>query len=301
GPQPTPALPPAQAADVPVPDDVLPGPPAPAPTSAPAPDGMASALPEAAQAAPPPLLVPDSPASPGLSAALPAPPATARQPSLAFAPEAAPAETPAPAPADVVPLPPAPPSVRLEAPLGPEPPQQEAMIMPRPPPPLPPMEARPRPTPRPAPGTFANPLDLDFGPSAPRPAAGARSRVASRAIDLSLGPPRQGPLRSDPYADIRAANASADWNRGLMAYWLRHRYYPQQAVENGEDGTVVIELTVNRSGHVEAVDVKSRSGSQWLDMAAVGTFRSGNLPPFTPEMRDDRITFTIPIHYILIR
>jgi protein TonB len=82
---------------------------------------------------------------------------------------------------------------------------------------------------------------------------------------------------------------------------VRHRYYPRQAAENGEDGTVVIELTVSRSGRVEAARVVSRSGSQWLDMAAIGTFRDGQLPPFTPEMREDRITFTIPITYYLIR
>jgi TonB family protein len=182
----------------------------------------------------------------------------------------------------------------------PQPEQRQAMVMPQPPPPLPPAPPRPRPTPRAAPGTFANPMDLSFGPSTARPPPERMGRP-SRGINLALGTPHEGPARSDPYAEIRAANASADWNRGLMAYWLRHRYYPQQAAENGEDGTVVIELTVNKYGRVEQVDVKSRSGSPWLDMAAVGTFRNGQLPPFTPEMREDRITFTIPIHYILIR
>ena len=140
-------------------------------------------------------------------------------------------------------------------------------------------------------------MDLSFGPSAPRPAA--RGSVASRAIDLSPPSERQGLSRSDPYATIRAANASADWNRGLLQYWLGHRYYPQQAVQAGEDGTVTIQLTVNRSGKVENVQIVSRSGSQWLDMAAVGTWRNAQLPPFTNEMREDRITFPIPITYYL--
>ena len=142
-------------------------------------------------------------------------------------------------------------------------------------------------------------MTLGFGPARPRPAA--RGSVASRAIDLSPPPERQGPSRSDPYALIRAANASADWNRGLLQFWLRHRYYPSQAAENGEQGSVTIQLTVNRSGKVEAVDVLSRSGSQWLDLAAVGTFRGAQLPPFTNEMRQDRLTFPIPITYYLVR
>jgi outer membrane biosynthesis protein TonB len=47
--------------------------------------------------------------------------------------------------------------------------------------------------------------------------------------------------------------------------------------------------------------VLSRSGSQWLDMAAVATFRNAHLPPFTNEMLQDRLTFPIPITYYLVR
>lgn len=139
-------------------------------------------------------------------------------------------------------------------------------------------------------------MDLSLGPVAPRPEA-----RASRGIDLSMGMARRGPSRSDPYANIRAANASEDWNCGLLQYWLRHRFYPQQAAANGEQGSVTVELTVNRSGSVESVRVLSPSGSQWLDMAAVSTFRGAHLPPFTEEMPQDRITFPVPINYILIR
>ena len=49
------------------------------------------------------------------------------------------------------------------------------------------------------------------------------------------------------------------------------------------------------------MQIVSKSGSQWLDMAAVGTWRNARLPPFTSEMREDRITFPIPIHYYLVR
>lgn len=277
----TPALPPMQPADIPVPDDAPPGPPAPAAMS-------------------PPAQVPPAP-SPLAPATTPAPAPgqpTLAPPRLAFAPQAEPAVVPEPAPVEVLPTP-NPPAVRLEEPPAAEPEPQAAPIMPLPPPPLPATPPRPRPVPRATPGTLSNPMDLSFGPAAPRPAA--RGSVASRAIDLSPPPERQGPARSDPYAAIRAASASADWNRGLLQFWLRHRYYPQKAAQEGEQGTVTIQLTVNRSGKVEDVEVVSRSGSQWLDMAAVGTFRGAQLPPFTNEMRQDRLTFPIPITYYLIR
>ena len=60
----------------------------------------------------------------------------------------------------------------------------------------------------------------------------------------------------------------ADWLSDLHLWWLQHRYYPQQAAMAGEDGTVVIQVVVDRYGRVHAVDLESRSGSQWLDMAA---------------------------------
>lgn len=295
-----PGLPPIQPADIPVAPDAPAGQPAPDPLTPPQPDA-ATASPSPTQPTTANAPTPEAPPTPEVAQSAPS--------QLAFAPEAqpSPAPTPAPAPARMdTSSPPKPPTVNLQ--LPPEPTTAPALdpIMPQPPPPLP--EAPPRPAPRqaqvrPAPraqqGTLANPMDLSFAPSAPRPAA--RGRYASGAIDLSPPPERRGGARSDPYALIRAANASADWNRGLLQYWLQHRFYPSKAAEAGEQGTVTIQLTVNRSGRVEDVQVLTRSGSQWLDMAAVGTFRDAKLPPFTSEMREDRLTFPIPINYYLVR
>ena len=147
-------------------------------------------------------------------------------------------------------------------------------------------------------------MDLSLAPAPSRPAApraGAPpGSVASRSLDLTPGAPKPGPSRSDAFFDARAAALGADWMQGVRAYWLRHRYYPRQAAENGEDGTVDLELTVNRYGRVQAAVVKSRSGSAWLDMAAVGTFRNAQLPPLPPEVGEQH-TVTISIHYQLLR
>ena len=108
-------------------------------------------------------------------------------------------------------------------------------------------------------------MDLDFGRTAQRlaaPRAGAApGSIASRSLDLSLGTARVGPNRQEAFFDARAANVSADWAQGLRTWWLRHRFYPPEAARNGEDGTVDLELTVNRQGRVELVQLKSRSGS----------------------------------------
>lgn len=302
------ALPPMQPADVPPPPDAISGPPAPTPVTTPDPRSTTSPPPATDTAPPPtPQAIPQPAPSPTPAPAT-SPPITAAPPAVAPAAPDEEASVPLPTPLEV---PPAvqPPAVRLELPPTEAAPATPEAIMPQAPPPLPPVDVTPRrPTPaRPAAkvaprsafGTLSNPMDLSLAPAAPRPAA--RGSVASRSLDLSPSQERTGPSRSDPYAQIRAANASADWNRGLLSYWLQHRYYPEQAAANGEQGAVTIQLTVNRSGRVENVEVLSRSGSQWLDMAALATWRNAKLPPFTNEMREDRITFPVPIQYFLIQ
>lgn len=305
------ALPPAQPADVPPPPDAISGPPAPTPSTTPDPTSTTSP-PPATDAAPPPTpqltpqVAPTPSPSPTPAVAEPAP-TSAAPPLVAPAPPEEEASIPLPTPLEVPPTV-EPPAVRLELPPTEAAPATLEAIMPQVPPPLPPIEAKPQPrpvrpaakvAPRSAVGTLSNPMDLSLGPAPPRPAA--RGSVASRSLDLSPSREQTGPARSDPYAQIRAANASADWNRGLLSYWLQHRYYPEQAAANGEQGAVTIQLTVNRSGRVENVEVLSRSGSQWLDMAALATWRNAKLPPFTNEMREERITFPIPIQYFLIQ
>jgi len=220
------------------------------------------------------------------------------------APEAAPVPETAPIP-DAAPAP-EPPAVRLgepgpSAPLSPQAlaPELPALV---PPPPLPAVPTPPRPSAQalPRPGAFPPPIDLNFGPAASRPPA-PRTTRPSRAIDLSLGAPKPGPNRSEAFFDIRAAKIGADWSQGLVAYWQAHRYYPRQAAQNGEDGTVQIELVVNRLGRVESVEIQRRSGSPWLDMAAVGTWRNAQLAPLPAENTDRTITIPLTINYVLIR
>lgn len=278
-PEPLPEPPPAPVEPAPAPSTALPESPG-VIEAAPVPLPQASAVPEMAPDVAPdvvPDVVPDVASN------------------VAPEPEPTPQQTPnSPAP-----------TVRLAEPQAMPPalsPQELAPDLPplTPPPPLPP-QARPRQQAqqRPAPGAFPPPIDLNYGPAATRVPA---PRVgSSRAIDLSLGAPKPGPNKSEAFFDIRAANVGADWAQGLQTYWRRHRYYPQQAARNGEDGTVRIELVVNRQGRVISVEIKSRSGSPWLDMAAVGTWRNAQLAPLPFENTDPTITVPLTINYLLIR
>ena len=276
------------------------------PSEAPAADLPPTSLPE--PSAPP--SAPESPTVleaplPELPAAVLPTPETLPEPDTAseLTPEPAPAPSPQPPPE------PAPepnmksPAVRLAEPKPVTPPLSPQTLAPDLPPLLPaPSPPRPRPQAqqRPAPGAFPPPIDLNFGNAASR-APMPRVPGSSRGIDLSLGAPKLGPNKSEAFFDIRAANIGADWAQGLATYWRRHRYYPPQAAQNGEDGTVEIQIVVNRLGRVESVEIQRRSGSPWLDMAAVGTWRNAQLEPLPAENTDRTITIPLTINYLLIR
>jgi len=267
-----------------------------------------------------PPVPPSPPESPTVPETLPPEPSSAVQPAPKplqepeLEPEVQPEPAPEPAPAQ----PPAesapefntePPAVRLAEPEPTTPPLSPQTLAPdlpplAAPPPLLPAPSSPRPRPqvqqRPAPGAFPPPIDLNFGRAASR-APMLRVPGSSHAIDLSLGAPKLGPNKSEAFFDIRAANIGADWAQGLAAYWRSHRYYPPQAAQNGEDGTVEIQIVVNRQGHVESVEIQRRSGSPWLDMAAVGTWQNAQLAPLPAENTDRTITIPLTINYLLIR
>ena len=87
----------------------------------------------------------------------------------------------------------------------------------------------------------------------------------------------------------------------LHHWWIEHRYYPRQALEKGEDGMVKLHLVVDRFGHVKAAEVQSPSGSQWIDMGALATFRGANLPPFPEGTPEGTADLYLDINYYLIR
>jgi protein TonB len=258
-------------------------------------------------APPPPQAAPVEPAPPPPQAALEPPP----QPSLPEPPPPPPAPSPPAAPA------PAPPvaSVRLPdlalAEPGPLPalrePQPDAVPAWEMPPPMP--APAPAPAPRAAggrPGLFPAPQNFSFGfgPAVPL----RRNGRNSGPIDFSLSPstlnsrgepPRGGSRMGSVF--VHGAQLGPDWKQLLDEWWAEHRYYPPQAAERGEDGTVTVRVSLDRDGKVYSVELESPSGSQWLDMGALAQFRYQHLPPFPPGTPEDHADLDITIDYILIR
>ncbi len=229
-----------------------------------------------------------------------APPPAAPQAPTPPAPETAPPETAPPKPVPQKPAPPAPvvpPRVEL-----PPPPQPTPFSVPVPPPPAPPP---PTPTPpQPRPPATARPTP----PAEPRSSSGFQ-----RPQNYSFGTPSRptqlgglgdaartaGPYQPAP--QITGAQLGRDWVNAYSEWVQRHLYYPQQAAENGEDGTAEVMLTIDRYGRVQSVELVGRSGSKWLDLAIQGMFRRQIVPPFPPGTKEDSATVDQTIHYILRR
>ena len=224
-------------------------------------------------------------------------------------------QDPEPLAAPAPPAPRAPPSIRLAEPQPPAAPATAVpeFQMPQPPPPLPELPPIPRPPPRPRPprpaqprrttppGTqFSEPVELSFGPST-QP---ARPR---QGFNLALNPLRpvppssRSPPRRGSDTDISAPDAGPEWNALLRAWWEQHKYYPSQAAERGEDGTVSVTFQVDRDGRVSGLRLSSRSGSTWLDAGALAIFRNAKLPRLPPDTQRDQVDVSVTVHYMLVR
>ena len=178
-------------------------------------------------------------------------------------------------------------------------------------PPLPP-EAHAEPTPAPSkalrqekarqrsnPQTnpFAHMAVQNFAPHA---ASHARGLHNSRSMDLSMGPLIEGGQLRDAVPHVSSAGADGDYDELLTEYVETHKYYPEQAGRNGEQGTATIKALVSRDGTVKSARLEQSSESRMLDLALLSMFRDKHLPPFPDDMKESEKEFTITMTYEIV-
>jgi protein TonB len=275
----------------------------------------ATSAPEEGPQVPPPLGTSQPPAMPAppVPQQLPQPSEKAAvEPLPPIPPPSVPA-SPAPPVAVLAPAIPPPPVSSAEPGPVPPPPPPVALALPLPPRPSPPMPIRPRaersqPALPPLGGSLSSPMNYSFGAATPE---SPKSRPTGRknTLDPTLGPEVRDAVGSPP-TDIHRPDASikvsgaqvgTDWIMQLHEWWEQHGYYPNQAAFRGEDGTVKIHVEMDRYGKVLGVELTGRSGSQWLDLAALSVFRGATLPPFPPSTPEGRAELDLTINYILYR
>jgi protein TonB len=129
-------------------------------------------------------------------------------------------------------------------------------------------------------------------PVARPPAAAARETEAHPPASAAPAPAAPPPPAEAPIAP--------DWQRALASWMAAHKTYPEVARRRGQQGSVGLRFTANRSGHVLSVSLVHSAGSDVLDSAAERMLRDATLPPFPATMTQGTATVTVTIRYTLV-
>jgi periplasmic protein TonB len=210
------------------------------------------------------------------------------------------ATVPVPAPPPPPPPPPQPvetqPEVNLNIPSAPFAAMQSLPEAP----PTPQQPPRPRtpshPHPRTPPQHYLVMNNMSFGNGAQ---AAPPEPHAHQALSLNL-PQSDAEAVNAPEVTVKG-NIGADWEAELSRWVNDHKYYPDAAAEQGQQGDVRIEFTVDRQGNVTGLRLLDSSGSPFLDQAWLGLFEQNQLPPFPAGTKANHVTIDATMHFELIR
>ncbi len=125
------------------------------------------------------------------------------------------------------------------------------------------------------------------------PPARPVAHPVSRPIVREARPPQPASpaaATTAPATTAPAASASAPaagWNERLLGWLERHRSYPEQARRRGEQGEVMVRISVAADGQVLDQRIAQSSGAPALDRAALEMLRGASLPP--PGTALDRV------------
>jgi periplasmic protein TonB len=92
----------------------------------------------------------------------------------------------------------------------------------------------------------------------------------------------------------------ASWQSNLIKQLEKFKRYPNDARARGDEGTVELGFTLDRSGHVLAHQIVRSSGHSALDAEAIAMVeRAQPLPPIPDSMPDAQLDLTVPIVFSL--
>jgi protein TonB len=97
-----------------------------------------------------------------------------------------------------------------------------------------------------------------------------------------------------------SADAVINFQRLLMAQLNRAKRYPPLAQRRRAQGVAYLHFTMDRSGKVLAAQLERSSGLGDLDEEVQALIkRADPLPPFPPEMTQDRLELVVPVQFSL--
>ncbi len=165
--------------------------------------------------------------------------------------------------------PPAPPAPQPQTP-APQPVKQEVKPVAKPTPPL------PAPTPEPAPMVVA---------AAPAPAPAIEASTVAPAPAAPQAPP--APARIElPSSDAAYLNNPKP-------------SYPALSRRLGEQGKVIVRVLIGMDGTAQQAEIRTSSGYERLDQAALATVRSWRYVPGKRNGTAEAMWFNVPINFVL--
>ncbi len=220
--------------------------------------------------APPPVIMMDLGAQPA------PPPPPVRVPS--------PTHTPAPAPR-VHPAPKAEP--RRLAPKAP--PAQRPVI-----PDVPPSVSQPE-LPLPQPAQTPPAAATGHPTQTPPDATGHPTQTSPDATGHPARPEPQAAPSAPPSGPVLMT-----WQSRLLAHLARYQRYPEEAQRRGEQGVVMMNVTLSRTGQVLSMSIATPSGHADLDAEAQAWItRAEPMPAFPPEITVQQMELLIPLRFTL--
>ncbi|MGE3247491.1 MAG: energy transducer TonB [Beijerinckiaceae bacterium] len=132
-------------------------------------------------------------------------------------------------------------------------------------------------------------------PAQPAPASAAAETGGEPAkdVDETSAAKKTGSV-------MEAHEAPHNWQRSLMAHLGRNKRYPRQARARKEQGEVLVEFVVDRTGRVVSRKLMKSSGSALLDKEVMEMLlRAQPLPKFSGRMSAAQVHVVLPIRYRL--
>jgi TonB family protein len=127
--------------------------------------------------------------------------------------------------------------------------------------------------------------------------AASTESVAAEATAMPSAPAAvEGPRSVAPAQGTgeSARRMRATWQKELVAHLDKHKRYPsERSLKSAE---IVVGFTLDRVGHVVAVNLVRGSGDAAFDEAALAMVRrSDPVPPPPPLIADEGLTFSLPV------
>jgi protein TonB len=137
-------------------------------------------------------------------------------------------------------------------------------------------------------------------PAPKEPAPAAPQAIAAREAEAE---PSARPVEAAPYARDAAAgqgSALSDYAGDVIALLERQKKYPGSARRRGQQGLVLLSITVGKGGELIDASVSEPSPFPDLNEAALALVRSiASFPALPPSVNLARITLRIPVAYKL--